>query len=56
MSLRNIVEPSYPVGYIGSLYLLEGNEWVLYITPLSFLTIRTYLSTDAGLLHSCLRG
>ena len=42
------MEPSYPVGYIGSLYLLEGNEWVLYITPLSFLTLHTYLSTDAG--------
>ena len=28
-SLRNIVEPSYPVGYIGSLYLLDGSGWPL---------------------------
>ena len=32
-SLRNIVEPSYPVGYIGSLYLLDGSGWPLSPPP-----------------------
>ena len=32
-SLRNIVEPSYPVGYIGSLYLLDESGWPLSPPP-----------------------
>ena len=43
-------EPSYPVGCIGSLYLLEESEWArCYYTPPIALTSSPLQSTDAGL-------
>ena len=51
-SLRNIVEPSYPVGYIGSLYLLDGSGW-----PLSPPLLQTCLLQSSSLLpHVYRRG
>ena len=49
-SLRNIVEPSYPVGYIGSLYLLDESGW-----PLSPPLLQTCLLQSSSLLPHCYR-
>jgi len=46
-SLRNIVEPSYPVGYIGSLYLLDGSGWPLSAPPSSDLLVAVFIVVTA---------
>ena len=48
-SLRNIVEPSYPVGYIGSLYLLDGSGWPLSPPPSSDLLVAVFIVVTACL-------
>ena len=48
-SLRNIVEPSYPVGYIGSLYLLDGSGWPLSAPPSSDLLVAVFIVVTACL-------
>ena len=46
-SLRNIVEPSYPVGYIGSLYLLDESGWPLSPPPSSDLLVAVFIVVTA---------
>ena len=56
-TLTSSLEPSYPAGYIGSLYLREESQWArYYYTPPITLTSSPLQSTDAGLLRSRSRG
>ena len=41
------VEPSYPVGYIGSLYLLEESGWPLSPPPSSDLLVAVFIVVTA---------
>ena len=42
-------EPSYPVGYIGSLYLLDGSGWPLSPPPSSDLLVAVFIVVTACL-------